>query len=124
MPAYDADQFDPPAPVAKVELRHPVTSALITNVPMLLDTGADVTLLQRDYTERHGVMPVEDKVYKVEGIDGSTKLAEVVQLKLVFPGRKFKGQFLLIDLPMGILGRIILNAVALLLDGPRGSRKE
>ena len=124
MPSYDADQFDPPAPVAKVELRHPVTGALISDVPMLLDTSADVTLLPRDYIELLGVMPVEDKVYEVEGFDGGTKLAEVVQLELVFLGRKFKGQFLLIDLPMGILGRNILNAVALLLDGPRGSWKE
>ena len=57
---------------------------------MLLDTGADVTLLPHDYSERLGVMPVEDKVYEVEGFDGGTKLAEIVQLELVFLGRKFK----------------------------------
>ncbi len=124
MPAYDADQFDPPAPVAKVNLRHPVTGASIPNVPMLLDTGADVTLLPREFIEQLGVTPVEDKVYEVEGFDGGTKLAEVVQLELVFLGRKFKGQFLLIDLPMGILGRNILNAIVILLDGPRESWKE
>jgi Retroviral aspartyl protease len=107
-----------------VELRHPVTSALIPDVPILLDTGADVALLPCDYTERLGVMPFKDNVYEVEGFDGGTKLAEIVQLELVFLERKFKGQFLLIDLPMGILGRNILNAVALLLDGPRGSWKE
>jgi hypothetical protein len=38
---------------------------------MLLDTGADVTLLSRDYSERLGVMPVEYKVYEVEGFDGA-----------------------------------------------------
>ena len=91
---------------------------------MLLDTGADVTLLPRDYIEQLGVIPVKDKIYEVEGFDGGIKLVEIVQLELVFLGRKFKGQFLLIDLPMGILGRNILNAVALLLDGPRGSWKE
>ena len=41
---YDANQFDPPAPVAHVTLRHPATGVSISDVPMLLDTGADVTL--------------------------------------------------------------------------------
>jgi predicted aspartyl protease len=91
---------------------------------MLLDTGADVTLLPREIIEQVGVELVEDKVYEVEGFDGGIKLAEAVQLELVFLGRKFKGQFLLIDQPMGILGRNILNAVALLLDGPRGTWDE
>jgi len=124
MPAYDAKQFEPPAPVAHVTLRHPTTGASISDVPMLLDTGADVTLLPRETIEQLEVTPIEDKVYEVEGFDGGTKLAEAVQLELVFLGRKFKGQFLLIDQPVGILGRNILNAVALLLDGPRGTWEE
>ena len=124
MPAYDTKQFDPPAPVAYVTLRHPATGASISDVPMLLDTGADVTLLPREIIEQLGVPPIEDKVYEVEGFDGGTKLAEVVQVELVFLRRKFKGQFLLIDQPVGIMGRNILNAVMLLLDGPRGSWEE
>jgi predicted aspartyl protease len=120
MPAYDAKQFDPPAPVAYVTLRHPATGASISDVPMLLDTGADVTLLPREIIKQLGVKPVENRVYEVEGFDGVTKLAEVVQLDLIFLERKFKGQFLLIDQPMGILGRNILNTIALLLDGPHG----
>jgi hypothetical protein len=34
-------------------------------------------------------------------------------------GRTFRGQFLVTDQPVGILGRNILNSLALLLDGPR-----
>jgi len=120
MPSYDAKQFDPPAPVAYVTIRHPATGASIFDVPMLLDTGADVTLLPREIIKQLGVNPVENKIYEVEGFDGDTKLAEVVQSELVFLGRKFKGQFLLIDQPMGILGRNILNTIALLFDGPHG----
>ena len=37
----------------------------------------------------------------------------------VFGRRIFRGQFLLIDQPIGILGRNILNEVSLLFDGPR-----
>jgi hypothetical protein len=52
MPKYDADNFDPPAPVAYVSLRNPVTGISITDVPMLMDTGADVTLLPRGYVDQ------------------------------------------------------------------------
>jgi hypothetical protein len=34
-------------------------------------------------------------------------------------GRAFRGQFLVIDQQAGILGRNILNNLALLLDGPQ-----
>jgi hypothetical protein len=42
-----------------------------------------------------------------------------VQLELLFLNRTFTGQFLLIDQDYGILGKNILNNIALLLDGPR-----
>jgi hypothetical protein len=45
MPAYDATRFEPPAPLARVILRNPDTGAVWSNVPMLLDSGADVTLI-------------------------------------------------------------------------------
>ncbi len=48
----------------------------------------------------------------------------MVQLELVFLRKRFKGQFLLIDQPIGILGRNVLNAVALLLDGPNAQWDE
>ncbi len=124
MPAYDAKLFDPPAPVAHVTLRNPATGASLSDVPMLMDTGADVTLLPREYIEQLGIAPVAEKVYELEGFDGSTKLAEAVCLEMVLLRRKFKGQFLLIDQPLGILGRNILNAIAFLFDGPRGTWDE
>ncbi len=51
--------------------------------------------------------------------DGDTSLAEVVRLELLFCRRTFRGQFLLIDQAWGVIGRNVLNAVPLLLDGPR-----
>lgn len=42
MPAYDAERFAPPAPVARVALRHSETGARLPDVPMLIDCGADV----------------------------------------------------------------------------------
>ena len=45
MPPYNANLFDPPAPLASVTLRNPGTNLMSPDVPMLLDTGADVTLI-------------------------------------------------------------------------------
>jgi len=42
----------------------------------------------------------------------------VVQLELLFCNRSFRGQFLVMDQAWGILGRNVLNAIPVLLDGP------
>jgi predicted aspartyl protease len=124
MPKYDAENFDPPAPVAYVSLRNPATGASLSDVPMLIDTGADITLLPRGYVEQLGAEPAIDIAYEIQGFDGESKLANMVELELVFLGKKFTGQFLLIDQPMGILGRNILNVVSITFDGPRGKWDE
>ena len=118
MPEYDSDNFDPPAPIAYVTLRDLTTGISLSDVPMLMDTGADVTLLPREYVNRLGISPDVDILYEIQGFDGRSKMADMVELELVFLGRKFKGQFLLIDQPMGILGRNILNILSILFDGP------
>jgi predicted aspartyl protease len=119
MPKYDTENFDPPAPVAYISFRDPATGASLSNVPMLIDTGADVTLLPASYVEQLGMKPVRDITYEIEGFDGEPKLAKMVELELVFLGKKFSGQFLLIDQPIGILGRNILNVLSITFDGPR-----
>ena len=121
MPVYESNLFDPPAPVARVTLRHPSTGASLSEIPMLIDTGADVTLIPRQYTEQLGITPIQDRTYSLEGFDGGAIDAEVVELELIFQRRKYKGQFLLIDQPLGILGRNILNTLVLLFDGPHGT---
>jgi hypothetical protein len=45
MPAHDSIRFDPLVPLAYVTLRNPETGAVLPDVPMLLDSGADVTLI-------------------------------------------------------------------------------
>ena len=45
MTRYDASRFDPPAPVAEVTLRSPDGARTVSGILLLLDTGADVTLL-------------------------------------------------------------------------------
>lgn len=124
MPKYDTENFDPPAPVAYVSLRDPATGASLSDVPMLMDTGADVSLLPRSYIEQLGTEPAADVVYEIQGFDGESKPANVIELELIFLGKKFSGQFLLIDQSIGILGRNILNVLSINFDGPRGKWDE
>jgi hypothetical protein len=53
------------------------------------------------------------------GFDGSKSFAPVVILDLLFLRRAFRGRYLLIEAERGILGRDVLNHIAVLLDGPR-----
>jgi predicted aspartyl protease len=119
MPSYDASDFDPPAPVARVVLRNSHSGATLSDVPLLLDTGADVTLLPRTAVERLGVPLLPDQRYELMSFDGSKSFAPVVMLDLLFLRRAFRGRYLLIEAERGILDRDILNQVTLLLDGPR-----
>jgi hypothetical protein len=119
MPAYDATRFQPPAPVALVTLRDPTTGAACADVPMLLDSGADVSLVPEPVVRRLGVAPTPGQQYQLVAFDGTISFAPVVRWELVFCRRTFRGQFLLIDQDSGILGRNVLNAVAIVFDGPR-----
>lgn len=119
MPSYEASDFDPPAPVARVVLRHPQSGATVSGVSLLLDTGADVTLLPRPAVEQLGVPLLPDQRYELMSFDGSKSFAPVVMLDLLFLRRAFRGRYLLIEAERGILGRDILNHVTLLLDGPQ-----
>jgi len=119
MPPYNSADFDPPAPVAYVTLRNQTSGAVWVDAPMQIDSGADVTLVPRATISRLGLTIEQNQSYELMGFDGNLTEAPMVQLELVFGRRIFRGQFLLIDQPIGILGRNILNEVSLLFDGPR-----
>jgi hypothetical protein len=124
MPAYDAVLFVPPAPLARVVLQNPTSGALVSDVPMLLDSGADVTLVPEEYVARLGVPLNFSESYELAGFDGSTSLVQVAHLQMQFLGRTFRGRFLLTNNSCGILGRNVLNALCLVLDGPRLAWRE
>lgn len=119
MPDYDSALFTPPAPLARVVLRNPESGATQTDVPMLLDTGADVSLIPQASISSLALATISDTRYELVGFDGNSSFAQVVRVELIFLERTFRGQFLLTGQDWGILGRNILNAIPLLFDGPR-----
>jgi hypothetical protein len=118
MLGYDRNWFDPPAPLAHVTVRNPMNDSSWIDVPMLLDSGADITMLPSAVVDRIGVSIVPDQKYELVSFDGNASFATLVQLELVFLHRTFRGQYLLIDQEWGIIGRNIMNRIPLLFNGP------
>jgi hypothetical protein len=117
MPAYDGGRFSPPAPVASVVVRHSDAGSSVSDVPMLIDSGADVTLIPKSAIEALGLVGAGQR-YQLVSFDGTTSESEGVQADLVFLNRRFRGQYLSIEGEVGVLGRDVLNHLRLLLDGP------
>jgi hypothetical protein len=124
MPAYDSNLFNPPAPVASVTLRDPGTGNTASDVRMLIDSGADITLVPQSsiHDLKSNFDPEES--YELRGFDGQRSIAQSVQIELRFLRRTFRGRFLIINSEVGILGRDVLNHVAVALDGPGLSWQE
>lgn len=119
MQPYDSIWFSPPAPLARVALRDPGSGAVVSDVPMLLDTGADVTLIPKSAVYELGLTPDSEESYELVAFDGSRSLATVIRLDMNVLNKTFKGRFLLVDQEWGLIGRDVLNHVSLRFDGPR-----
>ena len=84
MSAYDASLFNPPAPLAKVTLRNRDNGNTTSDVPMLLDTGADVTLIPQSSVSQLGLTIDLNEGSELLSFDGRLSVAPAVQLDLKF----------------------------------------
>jgi predicted aspartyl protease len=91
MPAYDNDRYAPPAPIARVSLQHPDSGESVADIPMLLDTGADATLLPKSAVRALGLAGTGEW-YELVAFDGTTDESEAVQAVLVFLNKTFRGR--------------------------------
>ena len=111
MPTYDDQLFNPPAPLARVTLRDSADGKTVSDVPMLIDSGADVTLIPHQAVTLLGATIEADAGYEVMGFDGRKSIAQVASLDLIFLRRAFKGRFLVSNQEWGVVGRDVLNYV-------------
>ena len=116
MQGYDTAHFDPPAPLALVDVDSELLGLVIRDVPMLLDTGADVSLLPRSHMVQ--LISTDAELFELEAFDGTKSLSPAITCELRFLGKKFRGQFLVVDSWYGVLGRNVLNNLSILFDGP------
>jgi hypothetical protein len=124
MARYDSNLFYPPAPVANVTLRDPSNGNIASNILMLIDSGADITLVPEASIDILKSTLNPNESYRVEAFDGQPSVAQSLELDLVFLGKTFTGRYLIVSSEAGILGRDILNLLALVLDGPHLSWTE
>ena len=118
MPAYDDRQFDPPAPVARVDLRNPESRVTVSDIPMLIDTGADMTFLPMTAVVNLNLQIASAEGYTLRAFDGTSSVGTAVKADMLFLGRTLRGLYLVRDSDIGILGRDVLNHFVILIDGP------
>jgi predicted aspartyl protease len=88
----------------------------LKNIPVLLDTGADISLLPLSAIKTLQIQPLSE-IIKLVGFDKSNDVFELYELQVVFLGKRFFGKFCAIDDEVGIIGRDVLNQVSILFDG-------
>lgn len=118
MPGYEAGNFDPPAPVARVEVSGP--GGHLSDVAMLLDSGADASSVPRRVVSAVGGV-VTPSSYELELLDGTRVPAFETTLTVRVAPFQFGGAYLVVEQEYGVLGRNLLRHLVLRLDGPRQS---
>src|ERR1700722_19713273 len=118
MPAYDGVNFHPPAPTAVVLVRNIATGAILADVTMQIDTGADMTLLPRSVIAQLAIPSLPAGQFEIMAFDGTRSATDAVETDMIFLNVAYRGKYLLTDEDVGILGRDVLASIVLLLDGP------
>jgi predicted aspartyl protease len=117
VPRYEEGQFTPSAPVARALVRGPTGKEQI-DVPLLIDTGADVSVVPRRVAEDIAA-EVRPSGVAIRSYDGSETACDLAELSVEFLRFRFRGVFVIAEADYGVLGRNILNLLVLRLDGPR-----
>lgn len=116
MPAYEAGAWEPPAPIVRATVRGPSGAAAV-DVPMLIDSGSDVSVVPQVVVEAVEAAVSPSQV-PIEFYSGAGETWDEARLSVEFARYRFEGLFLVGEASYGILGRNVLNLLAVTLDGP------
>jgi predicted aspartyl protease len=89
-----------------------------SNVPLLIDTGADVSVIPLAAANAVGAI-ISRSTAPIQFLAGQEIVVDQSDLAIEFVRYRFRGSFLVVDSEYGVVGRNVLNALALTLDGTR-----
>jgi hypothetical protein len=112
------DALDPPAPFVYISLTHPVTAAVLTDVPAQVDSAADRTVLPERLVQTLGLPQVGE--IEIGGLGGSTRMIPVYAVPVSVHDRpsRLLAVISCAGEPWVLLGRDELNAHRMTHDGP------
>lgn len=110
--------FDPPAPTARIAIRNIETGERLREYRDDSRYRVGHNALASIKRRKSWVLAFGNTKYYLTGFDGSTIAAETFKLQAIFLGKRFVGNYCVIDDAIGILGRDILNEFTLIYDGP------
>ncbi|MCL5961779.1 MAG: retropepsin-like domain-containing protein [Chloroflexi bacterium] len=117
MLAYESGDFEPPAPVVRAVVRGPA-NASYHDVPLLIDTGADVSLIPLDVAKYVGAATHPGSAL-IQFLDGEQMTCLEADLTVEFHRYRFRGPFIIAESSHGLLGSNVLNLLLVTLGGPR-----
>ncbi len=112
---YDLAEFEPPAPVADLEVSNPATHAAERGRGKL-DTGADVSVIPEAWAAKLHLMPAG--FFEVASFDGRVTETPTYYVNVSMNGFRFElVKVLSSRRTNALLGRDILNRLSVTLDG-------
>ena len=111
-------QLTPPAPFVHVTVRPPERGIEVSDLPALVDTAADITVIPARVAEELQLIPLDE--IPIGGFDGRVSWVStfLVQLALRQSTPKVIRVVASRDEPYVLLGRDVLNDYRAILDGP------
>lgn len=112
-------QVVPPAPFVHVAILPPEHGIAVSDLPALLDTAADITVIPTWVADELHLIPLDET--PIGGFDGRVSWVSTFLIKLEL--RQSAPKFIRVvasrDEPYVLLGRDVLNDHRVVLDGPQ-----
>jgi len=106
LPAYETTGFQPPAAIVRARIVGPAGSR--SDVPLVIDSGADLSVLPRGVASAVGA-PIVRSTTAIRFLAGEEIVLDQAELAVEFLRYRFRGAFLVVDSTYGVVGRNILG---------------